>query len=193
MRRRRAYVVAEVGTREPDVYELGRCRTCARRRPRPLARPRASHHARQAPVASTFTGGCNENSSIVLAVSLALLSACASRTPSSSPSASPAFTDAAECERNGGVWRPDLGFCELSWGGLKSRVVYLPYGGVRLGGLLFVLAAFIALLSACADRTTSSSPSASPDFTPQARCERDGGVWHAKLGICEVPSPRRVD
>jgi len=65
--------------------------------------------------------------------------------------------------------------------------------GAALKNSSIVLAASIALLSACADRTTSSSPSASPDFTPQARCERDGGVWHAKLGICEVPSPRRVE
>jgi len=53
-----------------------------------------------------------------------------------------------------------------------------------------VLTVFLALLSACAGRTTSSSePSASPSFTAQSKCERESGVWHTNLGICEVPAP----
>jgi hypothetical protein len=54
-----------------------------------------------------------------------------------------------------------------------------------------VLIALVALLSGCASGPSSSYPSASPAFTPQAStpqmyCERGNGVWNARLGICEV-------
>jgi hypothetical protein len=34
-----------------------------------------------------------------------------------------------------------------------------------------------------------TEPSASPAFTPQAECERNGGWWRASMGFCEYQSP----
>jgi len=64
---------------------------------------------------------------------------------------------------------------------------------VRRGGLVKVsavgsrvlLAALLALLSACASGSPSFTPGVAPDFSARARCERDGLFWHANLGICE--------
>jgi len=49
-----------------------------------------------------------------------------------------------------------------------------------------VLAAVLVLLSGCACRAGSDSPSASPTFAGQAQCERNRGVWRANLGLCET-------
>ncbi len=49
-----------------------------------------------------------------------------------------------------------------------------------------VLAAVLVLLSGCADRTASDSPSVSPTFAGKAECERKRGVWRANLGLCET-------
>ena len=57
-----------------------------------------------------------KHSSIVLAAVLTLVSGCADRTASDSPSAAPTFAGKAECERNRGVWRANLGLCETSKG-----------------------------------------------------------------------------
>jgi len=51
-----------------------------------------------------------------------------------------------------------------------------------------VLGAVFAL-AGCASLTVSPDPSAWAGWTQQARCERDDGIWHANLGICEVPRP----
>ena len=32
-----------------------------------------------------------------------------------------------------------------------------------------------------------SDPYASPDFSQQARCERDGGYWNPNAAVCESP------
>jgi len=55
-------------------------------------------------------------SSIVLAAVLVLVSGCADHAGSDSPSASPTFAGKAQCERNRGVWRANLGLCETSKG-----------------------------------------------------------------------------
>jgi len=44
----------------------------------------------------------------------------------------------------------------------------------------------LTLLGGCAGRTGSAPFSASPAFTQQDDCERNGGMWHANLGICET-------
>jgi hypothetical protein len=63
--------------------------------------------------------------SIVLAVALlGLLAGCAAPASGPSPSASPSFTPQpespstlqAECERNGGLWYRDMGYCEYEAG-----------------------------------------------------------------------------
>ena len=53
-----------------------------------------------------------------------------------------------------------------------------------------MVAAILALasLSACSTGNGGSS-SASPAFTPQAECERDGGWWHANGNFCEYQTP----
>jgi hypothetical protein len=50
------------------------------------------------------------------------------------------------------------------------------------------LALLSLVLAGCA---TTSSPSASPPFSPQGECERTGGWWHAdaNLPFCEYQSP----
>jgi hypothetical protein len=48
-----------------------------------------------------------------------------------------------------------------------------------------ILIAAVAL-GGCAMR---GSPSASPAFTPQAECERNGGWWHTDMNFCEYQSP----
>ena len=48
---------------------------------------------------------------------------------------------------------------------------------------LFVL---LPLFAACAGPTDSYAPSASPSSRDAYGCERDGGVWHPNLGVCEV-------
>jgi outer membrane biogenesis lipoprotein LolB len=58
---------------------------------------------------------------------------------------------------------------------------------MRLRTVVVLVAVFV--LAGCASLTASSGSRASVDWTPQARCERDGGIWHANLGICEVPRP----
>jgi hypothetical protein len=40
--------------------------------------------------------------------------------------------------------------------------------------------------------TSGRSPAASPAFTPQAECERNGGWWHADKNFCEYQSPGPV-
>ena len=50
------------------------------------------------------------------------------------------------------------------------------------------LVALLTLFAGCAG-PMSSSPSASPAFTPQAECERNGGWWHAGMESCEYQSP----
>jgi len=49
-----------------------------------------------------------------------------------------------------------------------------------------VFAMFLALLCGCAGRTELSSFSASAALAGQRDCERNRGLWHANLGICEV-------
>ena len=55
-------------------------------------------------------------------------------------------------------------------------------GKVALSSITLV--AVLTVLSAFAGCATLSSPSAVPEFTAQSRCERDGNVWWANLGIC---------
>jgi hypothetical protein len=45
----------------------------------------------------------------------------------------------------------------------------------------------VMLLAGCS--TYGTSPSASPAFTPQAECERNGGWWRAEMNFCEYQSP----
>jgi len=45
---------------------------------------------------------------------------------------------------------------------------------------------------ALAGCSLSASPSASPAFTPQAECERNGGWWHTDMNFCEYQSPGPV-
>jgi hypothetical protein len=50
-----------------------------------------------------------------------------------------------------------------------------------------VLFALMALCAGCA--SAEYGPSASPAFTPQGQCEREGGVWHASMNYCEYQAP----
>jgi hypothetical protein len=52
-----------------------------------------------------------------------------------------------------------------------------------------VAVAVLTVLGGCA-RLSPSSPSASPAFTPQAQCERDGNRWHADSHYCEIQAPK---
>ena len=54
----------------------------------------------------------------------------------------------------------------------------------RLLGVVLVAG---ALAAGCSMH--EASPSASPAFTPQAECERNGGWWHADMSLCEYQSP----
>ena len=57
---------------------------------------------------------------VLMVALLGLLAGCAAPSAGPSPSASPAFTrepepaftPQGECERNGGVWHRDMGYCE---------------------------------------------------------------------------------
>ena len=40
----------------------------------------------------------------------------------------------------------------------------------------------LLILAGC---SAMSSPSASPAFTPEGRCLRDGAYWHASMNYCE--------
>jgi hypothetical protein len=40
--------------------------------------------------------------------------------------------------------------------------------------------------------STAGWPAASPAFTPQAECERNGGWWHSDMTYCEYQSPGPV-
>ena len=44
----------------------------------------------------------------------------------------------------------------------------------------------VVALAGC---STGSWPAASPAFTPQAECERNGGWWHTDMNFCEYQSP----
>jgi len=46
------------------------------------------------------------------------------------------------------------------------------------------LATFLTALSAFAGCTSLGAPGTVPEFTTQSRCERDGNVWYANLGVC---------
>jgi len=50
-------------------------------------------------------------------------------------------------------------------------------------------AALIAVMLLAGCSTDGTSPSASPAFTPQAECERNGGWWRAEMNFCEYQSP----
>jgi len=50
-------------------------------------------------------------------------------------------------------------------------------------------AALIAAMLLAGCSTSGTSPSASPAFTPQAECERNGGWWRAEMNFCEYQSP----
>src|SRR5262249_55125005 len=47
-----------------------------------------------------------------------------------------------------------------------------------------MLAVFLSVLSGLAGCTSLSTRSTVPEFTTQSRCERDGNVWYANLGVC---------
>jgi hypothetical protein len=57
----------------------------------------------------------------------------------------------------------------------------------RVLGALLIAA---GLLAGCSMNATS--PAASPAFTPQAECERNGGWWHADMNFCEYQTPGGV-
>ena len=48
-------------------------------------------------------------SNAALLIAITALAGCSA---AASPAASPAFAPQAECERNGGWWHADMGFCE---------------------------------------------------------------------------------
>ena len=50
-------------------------------------------------------------------------------------------------------------------------------------------AALIAVMLLAGCSTYGTSPSASPAFTPQAECERNGGWWRTEMNFCEYQSP----
>ena len=50
-----------------------------------------------------------------------------------------------------------------------------------------VLMALTLLSGGCAGATYSYGPSASPSARDADYCERNAGVWHGNLGICEIP------
>jgi hypothetical protein len=53
-------------------------------------------------------------------------------------------------------------------------------------GTLILLGALA--LGGCAS-ALGTEPSASPAFSPQAECERNGGWWRASMNFCEYQSP----
>jgi hypothetical protein len=52
-------------------------------------------------------------------------------------------------------------------------------------GITALLAGLV--LAGCSSAITSGS--ASPAFTPQAECERNGGWWRAEQNFCEYQAP----
>jgi hypothetical protein len=44
------------------------------------------------------------------------------------------------------------------------------------------------VLAGCASGV-DTSPAASPAFTPQAECERNGGWWRESMNFCEYQGP----
>ncbi len=56
----------------------------------------------------------------------------------------------------------------------------------------YVVSALLCVVPFLAACSTSGgpAPAASPAFTPQAQCERNGGWWHPDSGICEYPAPQ---
>lgn len=50
-------------------------------------------------------------------------------------------------------------------------------------------AALLIALITLAGCAGAAAPAASPAFTPQAECQRNGGRWHADMGFCEYQSP----
>ena len=66
----------------------------------------------------------------------------------------------------------------------------MGYRSIVLAGALF------GVLAGCAAPASDVAPSASPSFrpqpepafTPQAECERNGGVWYREMGFCEYQS-----
>jgi len=51
------------------------------------------------------------------------------------------------------------------------------------GGIRSVVLTCLIALSACAG-CASLTPGTVPEFSTQSRCEGNGNVWYAKLGIC---------
>jgi hypothetical protein len=47
------------------------------------------------------------------------------------------------------------------------------------------------LLGGCAS-AIDDAPAASPAFTPQAECERNGGWWRASMNFCEYQAPDQL-
>jgi hypothetical protein len=47
-----------------------------------------------------------------------------------------------------------------------------------------MLATFLAVLSALGGCASLGPRGTVPEFTTQSRCERDGNVWYANLGVC---------
>jgi len=56
----------------------------------------------------------------------------------------------------------------------------------RSSAIVFLLGAL--LLGGCAS-AIDDPPAASPAFTPQAECERNGGWWRDSQGFCEYQAP----
>ena len=52
------------------------------------------------------------------------------------------------------------------------------------GREVITLVVFLSVLSAFAGCTSLGPRGTVPEFTTQSRCERDGNVWYANLGIC---------
>ena len=46
------------------------------------------------------------------------------------------------------------------------------------------LATILTVVAAFAGCASLSAPGTVPEFTTQSRCERDGNVWYANLGVC---------
>jgi len=46
------------------------------------------------------------------------------------------------------------------------------------------LATILTVVAAFAGCASLPGPGTVPQFTTQSRCERDGNVWYANLGVC---------
>ncbi len=53
--------------------------------------------------------------------------------------------------------------------------------------MVAALVVVAAAASGCA--SARNSPAASPAFTPQTECERNGGWWHPEINYCEYQAP----